>query len=867
MASRSKHRSQDMGVLQDTGPRATRVEWVAGVRPDPPAGEVAAASPSAGRGSGGNPFQQPGPGTQAATVPRGDLFAGVDTRLRAIAGALDAGPERDALAASLDSVSSEVTALRGELAASRLDATVPRLREVVALLEAASRRLESASIDRDQRTVASDLVAEKLELAREALAVGAGWVLDAYTESSALVPGEAATVRATFYNGGAGAARVTPALRRARVEGLAGSGGRGARSGGRRARELGHLRFAVPASAQPTVPYFLAAPRQGDLYDWSGVPAAVRGEPFAPPILAAAFAVEAAGARYQLEREVVHRFRDQAVGERRRPLRVVPALEVSVSPDRVLWPIGADGERTLRVALRKHVAGAVAGRIEVAPPPGWPAIAPVEFALEAGRDSRAYELRLARGERATDDAVAAVRVSAVLDGGGVMTGAYPLIEYPHIDAVPSPHRSAVEVRSLELELPELDAIGYVRGASDRVPESLLEVGVPLRLLSGEQILDLGEAGLDRFDAIVLGSRAYEADERLGEANQRLLDYVRGGGLLIVQYQQYDFVQRGWAPFPITIARPHDRITDEESPVEALAADERRAAAPARDRRRRLGGLGPGARPLLRAHLGPGLPAGAAHDRPRSAAAGRRPADRAARQGDLRLHRARVLPPAPRRRAGRVPVVHEPARARRLTADSSAMAARMRALRIGKSLWTDGHRPYQRYPTLRGRYEVDVAIVGGGITGGIAASLFAQAGVSVALVEAQLVARGSTAASSALLLKEPDAGLSGLTKKYGARAARRIWTLSAAAVGELVKALRDLDIACELSAQRSVYYTRSSEGLEQLKSELALRRQIRSSVEWLTPGELRRLTGISGRGALLTQQRADRSLPGRTGLRA
>jgi hypothetical protein len=302
------------------------------------------------------------------------------------------------------------------------------------------------------------------------------------------------------------------------------------------------------------------------------VPAGVRGEPFAPPILTAAFAVEGAGASHHLEREVVHRFRDQAVGERRRPLRVVPALEVSVVPDRVLWPVGADGERTLRVTLRKHVAGAVAGRLEVEPPAGWPAVAPVEFALEASRDSRAYDLRLARGESATDDAVASVRVSAVLDGGGVMTGAFPLIEYPHISAVPSPHRSAVEVRSLELELPRLDVVGYVRGASDRVPESLLEVGVPLRLLSGEQILDLGDGGLDRFDAIVLGSRAYEADEALGEANQRLLDYARGGGLLIVQYQQYDFVQRGYAPFPLTIARPHDRITDEESPVEALAAE-------------------------------------------------------------------------------------------------------------------------------------------------------------------------------------------------------------------------------------------------------------------------------------------------------
>jgi hypothetical protein len=138
--------------------------------------------------------------------------------------------------------------------------------------------------------------------------------------------------------------------------------------------------------------------------------------------------------------------------------------------------------------------------------------------------------------------------------------------------VPSPRRSAVEVQSLDLELPELESVGYVRGASDRVPESLLEIGLPLRLLSGEQILDLGEDGLERFDAIVLGSRAYESDPELAEANQRLLDYVRDGGLLVVQYQQYDFVQRGFAPYPLTIARPHDRITDEASPVDVLAAE-------------------------------------------------------------------------------------------------------------------------------------------------------------------------------------------------------------------------------------------------------------------------------------------------------
>ena len=245
-----------------------------------------------------------------------------------------------------------------------------------------------------------------------------------------------------------------------------------------------------------------------------------------------------------------------------------------------------------------------AGRLEVEAPAGWPAVAPVAFALEAGRDSRAYDLRLAR-RRARDRRRGG--------GGARERGARRRRRDDRrrsAGRVPAHPRGAVaaSVRPSRCGHSSSSCRSSTRSATCAAPPTAFpracsKSGVPLRLLSGEQILDLGDGGLDRFDAIVLGSRAYEADERLGEANQRLLDYVRGGGLLIVQYQQYDFVQRGCAPFPITIARPHDRITDEESPVEALAGEQRRAATPARDRRRRLGGLGPGARPLLRATPG------------------------------------------------------------------------------------------------------------------------------------------------------------------------------------------------------------------------------------------------------------------------
>src|SRR3989475_6024982 len=112
----------------------------------------------------------------------------------------------------------------------------------------------------------------------------------------------------------------------------------------------------------------------------------------------------------------------------------------------------------------------------------------------------------------------------------------------------------------------LTRVGYVRGASDRVPEALQAVGVPIELLGADT---LARGDLSRYDAIVIGSRAYETEPALVASNGRLLDYVRAGGLMIVQYQQYPFVNGGFAPYRLSIARPHDRVTDETAAVTEL----------------------------------------------------------------------------------------------------------------------------------------------------------------------------------------------------------------------------------------------------------------------------------------------------------
>src|SRR6187200_1684547 len=130
---------------------------------------------------------------------------------------------------------------------------------------------------------------------------------------------------------------------------------------------------------------------------------------------------------------------------------------------------------------------------------------------------------------------------------------------------------------------------------------------------------------------------------------------------------------------------------------------------------------------------------------------------------------------------------------------------MARLRIGHSYWLDCSRARApRLASLHGRHQADVAIVGGGVTGCAAALLFARAGARVILVESRRIGRGSSAASTALLMQEPDVDFADLSERYGAATARRIWGCSRAAVGSMRRTLANLGVS-SLRGVPSLYY--------------------------------------------------------------
>ena len=176
---------------------------------------------------------------------------------------------------------------------------------------------------------------------------------------------------------------------------------------------------------------------------------------------------------------------------------------------------------------------------------------------------------------------------------------------------------------------------------------------------------------------------------------------------------------------------------------------------------------------------------------------------------------------------------------------------MTRLHHGRPLWLDQRLPARKYPQHRGHTDVDVVIIGGGITGALCAYLFAEAGVRVALLEAKTVGRGSTIASTALLMQEPDRDFTDLAKRFGRNTTRQIWASLARATRDVARTIRALKLDVDLCDCESVYFTANPARVEGLRNELRARKAAGLRGRWLSRRGLYRKTGMKAEGAIVT----------------
>ena len=558
MASRSRHRSQDMGSAQPPGPRDQTLTFERGA----PAG--AAASAFAGLDT---TLSQLVAGTASRSA---ELVAAATAYERAVADAraafnpLEPDATLDALVGANAALAAAALAAAG-LRAPRGSTAAAASGAAAASAAAASGAGEAG--DDPFAPLVFRIETERAQLG-DALWRAAGLVLLAESDDERVVPGQSFGLTLSLWNGGPNAIRLEalePVLPGGwRAEPLDGTSSTVAPGALLRRR----FRVRVAADASPSEAYFLERPRDGDLYVWPA-DADARAQPFEPaPVRARARVSIEAGPAIEREVDAEAVEVDQASGEIRTPVLVVPAGSVELTPGVAVVPAAAalagGAERRLSVRIASEAVSTVEGSLSIQAPAGWriePRTAPVR--LESGAVA---ELSF-RVEPPDSVAAGTYSLDARLTTDrGDFTRGYRMIDYPHTLPRPLYSPATVRVVVVDVALPDDLRIGYIAGAGDQVADALRQLGARVDLLDEAALAD---ARLEAYDAIVTGIRAYEVRSDLAAHNERLLEYVRRGGTFVVQYNQYQFSDSDFPPHPITIARPHGRVTDETAPVELL----------------------------------------------------------------------------------------------------------------------------------------------------------------------------------------------------------------------------------------------------------------------------------------------------------
>jgi len=323
-----------------------------------------------------------------------------------------------------------------------------------------------------------------------------------------------------------------------------------------------HLTVDIPLAAPPAVSDF------------------DRLLPQPPPLVVVQQEVTVNDYKFQFTVPVTH---VQATSTRvdRVPLRLVPAYTLAVEPKQVVEVL-AKPVKPFDVLLRVHSYATQPGKIQagLALPQGWKVAAPVALEFSGTGDHYAHlavtpPQKLAAGN---------YPIAAYAQRGGATGSATAgnddkftesLEPLPTLPTQFWSEPAQCAVHAFDISVPENLRVGYITAESEPVPEALQRLGIRVEMLDAAA---LAFGDLSRFNAIVVGVRAYELRSDLPGANQRLLDYVSNGGALVVQYER-DFAwdKAQYAPYPAKITPPANnplpRITDENSPVKFLKPDD------------------------------------------------------------------------------------------------------------------------------------------------------------------------------------------------------------------------------------------------------------------------------------------------------
>jgi LmbE family N-acetylglucosaminyl deacetylase len=288
--------------------------------------------------------------------------------------------------------------------------------------------------------------------------------------------------------------------------------------------------------------------------------------PEPPPLISAQQEITVAGYKMTVVQPVTY-IETTSTNVVRVPLRIVPAFTVAVDPRQRVEVLRAE-HPPFNVFLRVHSYSTKPANVTVGVdvPDGLTAGPPVQVAFTGSGDQYA-EFSIVPPKQ-LDAGNLKIVAYATHDGEKFDTSLEPL---PSVPTLLWSQPAECVVHAFDINVPPNLHVGYISAEGEPIPDALRQLGINVEMLD-TAALAFGD--LSRYDAIVVGVRAYELRPELAGGNQRLLAYLSAGGTLVVQYNRdYVWDKLQPAPYPATIGTPTPRITDETSPVKFLKPDD------------------------------------------------------------------------------------------------------------------------------------------------------------------------------------------------------------------------------------------------------------------------------------------------------
>ncbi len=319
------------------------------------------------------------------------------------------------------------------------------------------------------------------------------------------------------------------------------------------------MQLKIPEAIEYSSPYWLKEKSSLGMYTVSDD--ILIGNPQTPPSFSANFTLDFNGVKIDFKKPVVHRYSKPDKGEIYEPFVVLPDVTASIGDDVIIF---ADGKEKKIVVNIRAGKDNVAGKVSLQHPKGWIIENNnLDFSIENKGGVISKSFKVVPPNTQADGYI----MPKLLVDGKSYDKSLIEINYDHIPKQSVLLTAKAKVVRLDIQKSG-EHIGYIVGAGDNVPESLEQIGYQVHTINVEEIQ---EGALDKYDAIVVGIRAYNVLESLKFKQSHLLDYVEDGGNMIVQYNtanrwrsQFENI----APYEISISR--DRVTDENAPVEIIA---------------------------------------------------------------------------------------------------------------------------------------------------------------------------------------------------------------------------------------------------------------------------------------------------------